>query len=234
MSTLGVDVGGTKISVASLDGGELGEPELLPADTSSADALVDQLTERIETLRDSGTEAVGVGVPSAVDFETGTAKSGVNVPLEGVPLRNVLTERVGLPVLVDNDANVAALAEAYDGEQLVTHHLVMFTVGTGVGGGLVLGGRLFRGTTGAAAELGHTLIGLPLSNADAPEPAPFPQPGSLEALASGRALDRLAANAAAAHPESALGRRLTAGETINGLVAVDLAHDGDELACGLL
>ena len=85
-----------------------------------------------------------------------------------MPLRELLTDRVGLPVFVENDASCAALSEAYQGEELVTQNLVMYTVGTGVGGGLVLGGRLYRGATGAAAEMGHQLIGLDLSGAARP------------------------------------------------------------------
>ena len=177
MSTIGVDVGGTKVSVAVLDDGELSEPSVEPTEKATADTLVDQLARRIEELRGPGTEAVGLGIPAAVEFSTGTAKSGVNVPLAGVPLRHVLTERLGLPVFVDNDANVAALAEAHEGGRLVTEHLVMFTVGTGVGGGLVLGGRLYRGVTGAGAEMGHILVGLDLGDGAPPPADTFPSPG---------------------------------------------------------
>ena len=109
-------------------------------------------------------------MPSVVEFETGRVVSSVNIPLADVPLREVLGERLGVPVFVDNDATVAALAEAHDDElQLVARDLVMITVGTGVGGGLVLGGRIYRGATGGAGELGHTLIGLDL---DGHVPAP--------------------------------------------------------------
>ena len=107
--------------------------------------------------------AVGIGVPSVVEFETGRVVSSVNIPLADVPLREVLGERLGVPVFVDNDATVAALAEAHDEElQLVARNLVMLTIGTGVGGGSVLGGRIYRGATGGAGELGHTLVGLDL------------------------------------------------------------------------
>jgi len=231
---IGLDVGGTKVAAATLIEGELSPSATEPTDVSGEEALVSQLAATIERQRRPDTNAIGIGVPSVIEFATGRVRHSVNLPLEDVPLRSLLTERIGLPVYVENDASCAALAEAYDDGELVCPDLVMFTIGTGVGGGLVLGGRLYRGATGAASELGHTLIGLSLEHGDAPEPAPFPQPGSLEALASGRALDRLAAQAAAGHPESALGRRLNAGETINGLVVVDLAHEGDELACGLL
>jgi glucokinase len=234
VSFIGVDVGGTKVSAAVLEGGALSDPALNPTRTESSDALVEQLVETVQALRNSGTEAVGLGIPSAIDFATGTAKSGVNVPLQGVPLRHLLSERLGLPVFVDNDANVAALAEAHEGGRLVTQNLVMFTVGTGVGGGLVLDGRLFRGATGAGGEMGHILIGLDLTHG-APVPADsFPQPGSLEALASGTALDALAREAASANPDGGLGRVAAAGETITGVHVVSLAQEGDAEAVDLL
>jgi len=102
----------------------------------------------------------------------------------------------------------------------------MFTVGTGVGGGLVLNGQLYRGAT-SAAELGHTIVGLDLSNGAPADPGNFPQPGSLETLASGRALDRLTLESARAHPKSFLGRRLAKGEELTGHDAVEGAREGD-------
>jgi glucokinase len=146
----------------------------------------------------------------------------------------VLEDRLGLPVFVDNDATVAALDEAFDdaGRALV-ENLVMFTVGTGIGGGLVLGGRVYRGSTGAAAELGHTLIGVGLADG-APEAAGFPQPGSLESLAAGRALDRLAAEVAARNPSSALGKQAASGDRIDGHDVVKTAQAGDPESVRLL
>jgi glucokinase len=227
---IGVDVGGTKMAAAELRRGVLGESSLVPTDTSSSDALLDQICAAIEHVRGPDARAVGVGVPSVVEFETGRIRYSVNIPLADLPLRQLLSERVGLPVFVENDASCAALAEAYEGEDLVTADLVMITVGTGVGGGLVLGGRLYRGVTGAAPEMGHVIVGLDLADG-APEPAErFPQPGSLEALAAGRALDRLAERCAREEPDSALGRRLAAGDEVTGVDAVELAREGDAVA----
>jgi glucokinase len=189
---IGVDVGGTKVSVAVLEDGVLSEPVLRPTVQASSEELVDQLVEAIE---DAGpADAVGLGVPSVIDFATGTARTSVNIPLQGVPLRQLLTERVGIPTFVDNDATVAALAEAHDDDlNLIAESLVMITVGTGVGGGIIIGGRIYRGVTGAAPELGHIIIGADLSNGCPPNNSRPPHPGSLEELAAGRALDRLGA-----------------------------------------
>lgn len=188
---IGVDVGGTKVAVASLEDGVLGEVRKRPTVTKSPDALVDQLVEAIEEAGEA--DAVGLGVPSVIDAARGMAMSSVNIPLQHVPLLDILGKRLGIPVHVDNDASVAALAEAHsDDGGVIAESLIMFTVGTGVGGGIVFGGRIYRGATGSAAELGHTIVFADPSGG-APEPEGFPQPGSLERHASGRALDALAA-----------------------------------------
>jgi glucokinase len=227
LSVVGVDLGGTKIAVATKRGQELGDSRLQPTRCTNAHELIDQVVEMVEAIKPEGLDGVGVGVPSVVEFETGRVVSSVNVPLAEVPLREVLGERLGVPVFVDNDATVAALAEAHDQElRLVAQNLVMITVGTGIGGGLVLGGRIYRGATGGAGELGHTLVGLDLAGA-APAPVSFPQLGSLEFVASGHALDRLAAQAAGLHPLSALGELHAAGKPVLGPDAVKAAHEGD-------
>jgi glucokinase len=227
---VGVDVGGTKIAVAALRNGELADHDVSRTDATDAEALLDEIASAVAGVRNDETAAIGVGVPSVIDWESGRARSSVNVPLRDVPLRDALGERIGLPVFVDNDATLAALAEAHEGDELIAQNLVMLTVGTGVGGGLVLGGRPYRGATGAAAELGHTLIGVDLSDG-APEPTDFPQPGALESFASGSALDDLAVAAAAAHPDSHLGR--AEGE-ITGLDVVEGAQAGDQVSIDLL
>jgi glucokinase len=206
----------------------LSESVLVETAIEDRDALIEQLVSCVEELRDGDVRAVGVGVPSVVDFASGRIRSSVNIPLEDVPLRELLTERLGLPVFVDNDASCAALAEAYDEGHLTCPHLVMFTIGTGVGGGTVLGGSVYRGATGAAPEAGHQIIGLDLGEGDESPDSDFPQPGSLEALASGRALDRLALDAARRDPDSFLGRRLAADGEVTGHDCVDGAKEGDE------
>jgi glucokinase len=209
---IGVDVGGTKVSVAVLEDGRLSDPVLRPTDQRGSDELVAQL---IEAIRAAGpADAVGVGVPSVIDFATGMARTSVNIPLQGVPLRQLLTDALGFPAFVDNDATVAALAEAFDDDlRPIAQTLVMITVGTGVGGGIVINGRIFRGATGAAPEIGHIIIGADLRTG-APALGKAPQLDSLEYLASGRALDRLG-------HERGLG---------DGLAVVDAARAGDEQA----
>jgi glucokinase len=235
-SVIGIDLGGTKVVAAHLRGRDLGETLLLPTERSSSEALIDQLVTMVGRTRPDDLAAVGIGVPSVVDFETGRVVSSVNIPLADVPLRQVLGERLGVPVFVDNDATVAALAEAHDENlRLVAHNLVMITIGTGVGGGIVLGGRIYRGATGGAGELGHTMIGLDLeSGAPVPAPTGFPQPGSLEHTGAGLALDRLAVECADMYPTSTLGRLKAQGREVFGAEAVRAAWEGDPEARRIL
>ena len=231
---IGLDLGGTKIAVARLAGRELSESRIEPTDVSNQRALIDQLVRMIGECRGEKLDGVGLGVPSIVEFDTGRVVSSANIPLADVPLREVLGEQVGVPVFVDNDATVAALAEAHDEQlRMVARDLVMITIGTGVGGGLVLGGRIYRGATGGAGELGHTLVGLDLSG-PVPAAGTFPQTGSLERAAAGHALDALVAESAAAQPDSALGRMRAQGRKVTGVEAVEVAQDGDPTARRLL
>jgi glucokinase len=233
-SVIGVDLGGTKIAAAALTDSDLSESTLEPTELSGQEALIEQVVRIVDDHRGDRLDAVGVGVPSIVEFETGRVVSSANVPLTDVPLREVLGERVGVPVFVDNDATVAALAEAHDEQlRMVARDLVMITIGTGVGGGLVLGGRIYRGATGGAGELGHTMIGLDLTR-PVPKPGRFPQQGSLEHAAAGLALDVLVCEAAVREPESALGRLRHAGKKVAGPEAVQAARDGDPAARRLI
>ena len=177
IAAVGVDLGGTKVAAAPLCDGQLGESVVRATSLADSSDLLEELVAVVREAAGERLDAVGVGVPSIVEFETGRVISSVNVPLADIPLRQVLGERLGVPVFVDNDATVAALAEAHDEElRPVVRNLVMLTVGTGIGGGLVLDGRIYRGSTGGAGELGHTIVGLDFRG-PVPEPAGFPQPG---------------------------------------------------------
>ncbi len=188
MQVLGIDVGGTKVEIASVVDGRALEPQRAPTPVDDTDALLDAIEALARRVieRDGEPEAVGVGVPSQIDFATGTVVSSVNIPLEGVPLRDELQSRFGVPVFVDNDANCAAQAEAEIVDGAPTRHLLMLTLGTGVGGGVIIDGHVFRGATGLGAELGHMVI-----EADGRKcpGRTCPNRGCLEAYASGKALE---------------------------------------------
>jgi glucokinase len=154
----------------------------------------------------------------------------VNLPLKDGPFRDIMAERLGLPVVVDNDANAAALVEHRFGAARGTHHSVMLTVGTGIGGGLVLDDRLYRGSVGAASEPGHMVVDM-----DGPRcQGNCPSHGCLEAVASGTALAREARAAAQAAPSSALGRAAASGREVTGALVTELAHDGDQASRDVL
>src|SRR3954447_12505910 len=189
MQVLGIDVGGTKVEIASVVDGRAPQPLQIPTPLSDSAALIDAIDGLARRVieRDGAPEAIGVGVPSQIDFATGRVVASVNIPLEGVPLRAELEDRFGVPVFVDNDANVAALAEAQLVEDGPARHLLMLTLGTGVGGGVIIDGRVFRGATGLGAELGHMVIqtdGLKCPGRTCPNH------GCIEAYCSGSALER--------------------------------------------
>ena len=223
---LGVDVGGTKVAVAAVDGVTAADKAEHATVTTSTDALLDGVEHVIrEVIRKAGEpEGIGVGVPSQIDFATGTVETSVNIPLSGVPLREELARRFDLPVFVDNDANCAALAEAH---MVGERDLVMLTLGTGVGGGVVIDGMTFRGAHGLGAELGHITV-----NPDGPPcPGNCPNRGCLEAYCSGQALERDATELARDKADSGLGSRLDADGNLSTheLVAAAEARDPDAL-----
>jgi glucokinase len=225
---LGIDVGGTKIAVGAVEGATLREHVERPTELSGAGELLQGLEVAARELIDSVGQpaAIGVGVPSQIEYATGTVLSSVNIPLTGVPLREELGRRFGVPVFVDNDANCAALAEAQVVPDPPADSLVMLTLGTGVGGGVVIGGRIFRGANGLGAELGHITV-----EANGPAcPGNCPNRGCLEALCSGTALERDANEAAEDRPDSPLGRVLAEHDRVTGPDAVAAAQEGDRHA----
>ena len=185
---IGVDVGGTKVAAALVGhDGSIHERLEQHTETGSEEALLRQLDALVEELR-AGAEvaALGFGIPSRIDQRAGRAVASVNVPLANVDLRDRMRERHGLPVAIDNDANAAAIAEWHAGAARGAEHVVMLTLGTGVGGGLILGGAPYRGATGSGAELGHVVVeldGLPCRCGGR---------GHLESYATGLAADGFA------------------------------------------
>ena len=153
---IGVDLGGTKIAAGSIDAdGHLHERNEVPTPVDSQEELLEAIVSAIEPLAGERVDAIGFGIPSVIDRSTGKSLGSVNIPLRDVVLTDLTQERFGIPAVVENDANVAALAEWKLGAGRGADDLVMLTLGTGVGGGLVLGGSLYRGI----AELGHVEIG---------------------------------------------------------------------------
>jgi glucokinase len=231
--TIGVDLGGTKMALGVLDeernvlweskGRSTGQTE---------DQLVEMLVREITEARRArpGIVAAGLGIPATIDRRRGVAIASVNLSIADAPVRDLVAERTGLPVYVDNDANVAALAEHLYGAAKGARFAVMVTVGTGIGGGLIIDGDLYRGSIGAGAELGHTVLEL-----DGPRCQGYcPGRGCVEAVASGTALGREGRTAAERAPDSALGRLAADGTEIDGRAVTEAALAGDETAVGVV
>jgi glucokinase len=219
---IAVDLGGTKLAAGVVDRrGAVVRRAVEPTDLAGEDAVLAQLERVIGRLVDGGFDALGVGIPSTIDQRSGLAVTSVNIPLAGVDLRDRLQDSFGVPALLENDGNAAAVAEHRLGAARGARNVVMLTLGTGVGGGLILDDRLYRGAVGAAGELGHITLDL-----DGPPcQGVCPGRGHLEAMASGRAADRLADRAAAERPDGDLGRA-AAGREVNPRLLVELAAAG--------
>jgi glucokinase len=223
-------MGGTKLLAGAVDS-ELSVHHRVQRRLNRLDQsyLLDVVVDAVEETREGAggeVDAIGFGIPSLIDQRSGNAVIAVNLPLKDIMFADVMTERLGLPVFVDNDANCAALAEHRAGAAAGASEVVMLTLGTGIGGGLILGGRLYRGAVGAAGELGHIVI-----DVDGPRcEGRCPSRGCLEALASGTALAREARRIARERPDSRLGRVLAEGREIVGPLVTELAHDGDPAA----
>jgi glucokinase len=226
--TIGVDLGGTKMLVGVLADTEPLYEQREASKGQTEDELVELLVREIEEAREARPDvaAIGLGIPATIDHDSGVAVSAVNLPLKNLPIREIVSERTGLPVFVDNDGNVAALAEYLYGAAQGKPDTVMLTVGTGIGGGLILRGEIYRGSTGAGAELGHTVI-----QVDGPPcQGNCPNHGCVESLASGTALGREARAAGESSPDSGLGKALAEGKEIDGRVATEAALAGDRVA----
>jgi glucokinase len=232
-ATVGVDLGGTKVLVGVV--GENCEVLYEDRETSAGqtgDELLNTLEREIRKAIDAHPDAaaVGLGIPCTIDRETGIAISAVNLPIRNLPVRDEMHARLGVPVFIDNDANVAALAEHRFGVAKGTRDVVMLTVGTGIGGGVIIDGELYRGATGAASEPGHIVIDF-----DGPPcQGNCPNHGCLETFASGTALARDGRAAAERQPDSVLGRALADGGRIDGKAVTDAAVAGDAVAVAVV
>lgn len=230
---IGIDAGGTKLLGGVVDE-QMVVHHRVRRTWRGADRqeTLDIFTEAVEEVRAAApdVEAIGFGVPALVEWERGVSRWSNHLPLDGVPFRDLMSERLGLPVLVDNDGNASVLAEARRGAAAGASHVVMLSLGTGIGGGLWLGGEVYRGATGVGGELGHVV--LQLHGPDCP--GACPGVGCFEALVSGNAIGREGERVAAERPESALGRRSAGDGGLTGGLVTEIAHAGDEAAQDVL
>jgi glucokinase len=230
---IGVDLGGTKLLAGVVDDDLNVHHRVFRHSREGKDTeqLLDAVVAAVEEARDAAggdIGAVGFGIPSLVDKRTGVAATTVHLPLHDVPFRDLMAERLGVPVVVDNDANAAMVAEHRRGAARGATTAALLTLGTGIGGGIIVDNRLVHGASGAAGEWGHMVV-----DVNGPR-CTCGNVGCLEQLVSGSALGRDGLRVARDVPESGLGRALAGGRAITGMLVTELAHDGDQAARDVL
>ncbi len=222
---IGIDFGGTSIKMAVVDGESLiSDIERIPTqDFDEPNSLMNEIAARVSTLRQQHSKiaAIGIGVPGAVNSSTGITYNLTNVKgWTEVPLRDLMTQKTGLPTLIENDANCMAYAEWKYGAAKGFRHAVCVTLGTGVGGGLILDGKLFHGAVYAAGEIGQMSIdyhGVP---------GPYGNTGCVERYVGIRQIVEMAHSLYAE-------RGITAPENLSPKLLSEAAHAGDEIALEL-
>lgn len=232
MYYLGIDLGGTNIAVGIVnEQGEILARKTVPTEVSRGeDAVIARMADAARALTEeagiplTSITSVGVGSPGAIDSAAGVVVSACNLPFSNTPLAARLEALLDRPVKVENDANAAAWAEAVAGAARGTRDNLMVTLGTGVGGGIVIGGRLYGGYNSYAGEFGHMII------RDGGEACACGQSGCLEAYASATALIRETKRAAEADKQSLLWQCAEAEGKFSGKTAFTAAARGDATA----
>ena len=228
--TVGVDVGGTKTAAILLSGdGEILERSTLPTGAHDDAASLAAVGDAVENVIGDAVTAIGVGAAGLIDVRSGTIVFSPNFSWRRVPIAARLTERFGLPVTVDNDATAGAWAEARVGAAAGSEDSLFVGVGTGIGGGIVTGGRLLRGAHGFAGEIGHVIVepGGPACGCG--------NRGCWEQVASGQALEREGIRAIIEAPGSALAVLAGGDPTkVTGELVAAAARDGNPVAARIV
>lgn len=226
MHTIGIDLGGTTMSAGRVEAsGRILERVADPRPSEPED-MAKAPIELAASLMTPEVAAVGLGAAGLVAWPEGRLVWGPNVVGEQIPFATLLADAFDVPVVVDNDANFAALAEVRVGVARGLEHVVMVTLGTGIGGGIVIGGEVYRGAS-FAGEVGHMVV-------DVGGPScTCGQRGCWETFASGRRLDQMARDAAAEHPAGLIAR-LAGQDTPSGIHLTEAAIHGDAEALALM
>jgi len=229
---VGIDLGGTNIKAGIVDDeGKLLNKESIKtnADRPMVDIIHDMGTLALKVIEAAGLKvedisAIGIGSPGTPDNKEGLLIYSNNLPFNMAPMRKLIREVVDLPVYIDNDANCAAMAEAVAGAAKGSKESVTITLGTGVGAGVIINGRIYSGFNQAGSEFGHTVL------VSGGEQCSCGRKGCFEAYASASALVRMTKQAAEAHPESKLNDVIKDLGKVNGKVAFIAQRMGDKAA----
>ena len=227
---IGLDVGGTKINAFRVArDGQILDRKKVATRADDEEATLAQMIDLAREMLTDDVLAIGVGAAGMVDAVDGVLRFAPNLAWRDLPIASRMREAIGLPCQVDNDASMAAYGEYRFGAGRGYRHMLLVAVGTGIGGGIVSDGRLFRGAYGFAAEIGHIIV----------EPGgPKCGCGNLgcwEQVAAGRAIDRLGRERARQHRDSGL-VRLAGGdpEDVTGFMVTEAAQQGDDVAISVL
>jgi len=226
MAVIAADIGGTKLLLAVVkDSGAIVD-RVKQGTPKTADELVDTLIHLVEeavSRSEEKVKGVGIALAGLVEYKSGMVISSPNLPLSGLNLRNLIKDKIDLPIFIDNDANLAALGENILGSGRDWDDFIALTLGTGIGGGIIIGGEIYRGHLGTAAEIGHMVI-----VADG-EVCNCGRRGCLEAMASGTAVNRMALAAQAEKPGSKLSREIgDHKDKAPSVIIAELARQGDK------
>jgi glucokinase len=227
---IGIDIGGTKTAALRVTAdGEILARESLETPASDMEATLDTMVSAARTVLSPDVRAIGIGAAGLVEAGTGRLIFAPNLAWRNALLTDHLWDAIGIPAFADNDNNVAAWGEYRHGAARGYRHVLFVGVGTGIGGGIIVDGRLLRGAHGFAAEIGHIIV----------EPAgPLcgcGNHGCWEQVASGHALTRAGRDAATQHPQSMIARR-SGGDParVTGPLVTEAARAGDPVARGIL
>ncbi len=231
MYKLGIDLGGTNIVAGIVDENYkiLATAKRKTNCPRPAEEIADDMAAvALEAIANAGLkkediDSAGVGSPGAIDAKNGIVTYANNLGFFGVELASMLKQRTGIDFFIENDANAAAYGEFVAGAGKETDDFVMITLGTGVGGGVIIGGKIFSGSNGAGAELGHTVIAMD------GEMCSCGRQGCWEAYASATALIRQTKQAMIKYPKTIMWE-MTGGDinAVNGITAFDAMRKGDE------
>ena len=218
---IGIDVGGTNLKAGLVDGeGNILKVERVPLDFHGPEAFAKTLAELSKKVMQESVRWAGIGLPGAVDG--GDVLFTTNIPMENVPLERLFRQHLDLPLLLGNDADCAAVGEFFRGAGKGTQDFAVVTLGTGVGAGLILNGRLRGGVT--SSEAGHMVV------CQGGEPCNCGRRGCWERYASATGLIQQTRRAMEAHPESLLHEIAASGNGVEGRTAFQAAEAGDETA----
>ena len=226
------DLGATNLRIGLVSmKGQLEQKIELETPQDNPDEVINLIVNAVSRLdiKNKAVSGIGVGIGGLVDFDNGKVLYAPNFTFKNIYLKEILSSKFKLPVFVDNDANTAALGEKIYGSGKNIDNMVLLTLGSGIGGGIIIDGQIYRGSSGVAGEIGHMIIQI-----GGPK-CMCGNEGDLESLASGRALDR-EARKAVRNSKDSLMFKLADGniERVNGILVTKAALQGDELANKLI